>query len=594
MKTNWSENYGEGFIPSRGWAPIAHSLTALTKRMTPFYRASVAFCENPVGGLACTNMSTGTIYISGTALGTPPTVIGDPFQTLKIAPEVISAYAHEIGHLYEDRDASQEMLESIDHPAKEQGYLTLLEIVADSAGIAKIFSLAGLPSGEDTRPKDRRRVLLILASVTTRDFVGSMPNKDALITTATLLGSRVQIARSEGLEIPPALQDVVDILNKELGENLVNEFANIGDSIYTEVDTRLIGTGTFTEFPDITVPREQLVKWLELYDSFEGDGDGQESNQELMQALAKASLESRGDETQREETVEQVKEQLREEAEQESRYHVEEGAERVSEKTYRAPTSGDMITRENLRSTLLRLNMPDVNRVGGWESAPPGNLRGSRALQRDALRTIDRFASEQISPFKRVERRIDPMVPLTCGIILDQSGSMRPYSNAVSGAGWALAHAVKDIDGKVALVGMGDTGYVVDQSSRIKSDRVSVNKAVGIIENVVGALDTIEQEIDLFTPTMGVRLLVIVSDFDIVLRKHDAYLRARISEHQMNGGHTLLVGVGLNSKASVKATDVYGATHTTESYGDFPVQDAITQGVVDIYAEVLKTRRDVA
>jgi len=78
MKTNWSENYGEGFIPSRGWAPIAHSLTSLTKRMTPFHKASVAFCENPVGGLACTNMSTGTIYISGTALGTPPTVIGDP------------------------------------------------------------------------------------------------------------------------------------------------------------------------------------------------------------------------------------------------------------------------------------------------------------------------------------------------------------------------------------------------------------------------------------------------------------------------------------------------------------------------------------
>jgi hypothetical protein len=121
-----------------------------------------------------------------------------------------------------------------------------------------------------------------------------------------------------------------------------------------------------------------------------------------------------------------------------------------------------------------------------------------------------------------------------------------------------------------------------------------VNKAVGMIENVVGALDTIEQEIDLFTPTMGVRLLVIVSDFDIVLRKHDAYLRARISEHQMNGGHTLLVGVGLTTGARVQATDYYGATHTTESAGDFPVQDAITQGVVDIYAEVLKTRRDVA
>lgn len=594
MKTNWSENYGEGFIPSRGWAPIAHSLTSLTKRMTPFHKASVAFCENPVGGLACTNMSTGTIYISGTALGAPPTVIGDPYQTLKIAPEVISAYAHEIGHLYEDRNASQEMLETIDHPAKEQGYLTLLEIVADSAGIAKIFAKGGIPPHEETWLKDRRRVLLILASVTTRDFVGSMPNKDALIITATLLGSRVHMARLEELEISPALQDVVDIVNNELGEELVNEFAKIGHSIYTEVDARLIGTGTFVEFPDITVPREQLVKWLELYDSFEGDGDGQESNQELMQALAKAALESRGDEEQREETVQQVKEQLREDAEKESSYHVEEGAERVSEKTYRVPTSGDMITRESLRSTLLRLNMPDVNRVGGWESAPPGNLRGSRALQRDALRTIDKFAGDQISPFKRVERRIDPMVPLTCGIILDQSGSMRPYSNAVSGAGWALAHAVKDIDGKVALVGMGDTGYVVDQSSRIKSDRVSVNKAVGMIENVVGALDTIEQEIDLFTPTMGVRLLVIVSDFDIVLRKHDAYLRARISEHQMNGGHTLLVGVGLTPGARVQATDYYGATHTTESTRDFPVQDAITQGVVDIYAEVLRTRRDVA
>ena len=594
MKTNWSENYGEGFIPSRGWAPIAHSLTSLTKRMTPFHKASVAFCENPVGGLACTNMSTGTIYISGTALGAPPTVIGDPYQTLKIAPEVISAYAHEVGHLYEDRDASQEMLESIDHPAKEQGYLTLLEIVADSAGIAKIFSGVGMVPGDETWLKDRRRVLLVLASVTTRDFVGSMPNKDALIITATLLGSRVHMARLEELEISPALQDVVDILNNELGEDLVNAFAEIGRHIYIEVNTTLSGTGTFVEFPDITVPREQLVKWLELYDSFEGDGDGQESNQELMQALAKAALESRGDEEQREETVQQVKEQLREDAEKETSYHVEEGAERESVKTYRAPTSGDMITRESLRSTLLRLNMPDVNRVGGWESAPPGNLRGSRALQRDALRTIDKFAGDQISPFKRVERRIDPMVPLTCGIILDQSGSMRPYSNAVSGAGWALAHAVKDIDGKVALVGMGDTGYVVDQSSRIKSDRVSVNNPVGMIENVVGALDTIEQEIDLFTPTMGVRLLVIVSDFDIVLRKHDAYLRARIAEHQMNGGHTLLVGVGLTPGARVQATDYYGATHTTEGTKDLPVQDAITQGVVDIYAEVLRTRRDVA
>lgn len=584
MKTNWSENYGEGFVPSKGWAPIAHSLTALTKRTTPFSKSSVAFCENPVGGLACTNMTTGTIYISGTALGSPPAVIGDPYQTLKIAPEVISAYAHEIGHLFENRDASQAMLESIDHPAKEQGYLTLLEMVADSAGVTKIFV---------ARESERVDVLLVLASVTTRDFVGSMPNKDALVVTATLLGSRVLLARSAGRKISPALQDVVDVLNNQLGEKLVNEFAEVGHEVYKSVEPHVIGTGTFMEISEITVPRYLLVKWLELYDSFEGDGDGQESNQELMQALAKAVLEGRGDDEQREETVQQVKEQIRQDAECETAFHVPEGKERESEKTYRAPTSSDMITRESLRSTLLRLNMPDVNRVGGWESAPPGNLRGSRALQRDALRTIDKFAGEQISPFKRVERRIDPMVPLTCGIILDQSGSMRSYANAVSGAGWALAHAVKDIDGKVALAGMGDTGYIVDQSSRIKSDRVSVNSAVGTIENVVGAMDVLQQEIDLFTPTMGVRLLVIVSDFDIVLPKHNSYLRALISEHQINGGHTLLIGVGLTSGAQVKSTGHYGATHAVNASPDLPVQDAITQGVVDIYAEVIKTRKEL-
>lgn len=587
MKTNWSENYGEGFVPSRGWAPIAHSLTSLTKRMTPFNTSSVAFCENPVGGLACTNMATRTIYISGTALGSPPSVIGEPHQTLDICPEVISAYAHEVGHLYEDSVASQEVLDSIDHKDKQLGYLTLLEMLADSAGIARIFR-----TGYTSTTDERKRVSLVLASVTTRDFVGSMPDKEALAVTATLLGARVLIAREdETIEIPPALLEVLDILNKELGEELVNNFALVGSQVYWDINVKIDSTATFVQPEEVTVTALRLTKWLELYDSLGGEGGGELSAQGLKQALAKASLESRGDSERMEETTAQVKEQIRQDAEAECRYHVEEGTERESTKTYRVPTSEEMITRENLRSTLIRLNTPDINRVGGWESAPPGNLRGSRALQRDALRAIDKFAGDQISPFKRVERRVDPMVPLTCGIILDQSGSMRPYADAVSGAGWALAHAVKDIDGKVALVGMGDTGYVIDESSKIKSERISVNSAVGMIENVVGSLDAIEEEIDLFSQTLGVRLLVIVSDFDIVLRKHDTYLRAKITEHQMNGGHTLLVGIGVTHPEFLQH---YGATHSVISGSKLPVQEAITQGVVDIYAEVIKTRREVA
>jgi hypothetical protein len=167
---------------------------------------------------------------------------------------------------------------------------------------------------------------------------------------------------------------------------------------------------------------------------------------------------------------------------------------------------------------------------------------------------------------------------------------MKHLASPVAGAGWALAHAVKDIDGKVALVGMGDGGYVIEKTSDIDEDTVVMHEAKGRVENVSGALDKIDEELGLFSNTsFGVRLLVIVSDFEIVMPTHDKLLAMAISDHQAKGGYTLLIDTSTYAEAHK-----YGATHLVQGSNAEGISQALVDGVLGIYGEVIKQHRAVA
>ena len=110
--------------------------------------ATVAFCDNPFGGIGCSRKSTQSIYLSGGKLNGVPDVLAEPDEMLTSSPELLAVLAHELGHLYGDVHAHQQVVSSIDHPKVENAYLILLEFQADAAGLYNLFHQTKYSFGE--------------------------------------------------------------------------------------------------------------------------------------------------------------------------------------------------------------------------------------------------------------------------------------------------------------------------------------------------------------------------------------------------------------------------------------------------------------
>ena len=575
---------GNRWRPQRGWASIAQMLTSLTSTQVykhvdvvggpgmeaRFRFGQVVFVDNPAGGLACCDTEKGNIYLSGEALEGGPVLVpvkakvhlgldqwDIPFGSL--IPTILAAYWHEIGHMMTKEDV---LKAEIDHPKSDVARTILNELVADFLGSRAMNSVrtygGGIPGiapvvdGLDPRESMFSR----LAHVTGLESIGEqgIPDNEYVLIYATQHEQRT----GERCEIAAGI---------------------LGDAVYDRIQALVEEVETMCGHPTRIYGAEMkrlMTKWCEILDEISPPDSTQMAA--LKMRVARSVLEGSGAVSeQKAQAQDVVFERIAEQCETSS-------SDNSASITERAPTGEDWALRTSLREALVHLNYPDINRTEGWETAPPGRLSGARAMQRDALNQIDPFLGASVSPFRRVDRRMDPMVPLAVGVILDQSGSMAAYAGPVTQLGWALTGAARDIDGRVATAGMSSNGYLIDSSRTFRDDTVRSAPSDGAIENFYRAYEVINREIDLENAP-GVKLLIVATDWDLVSEEQAAYAHMTLQRFRNKGGIVM----------SVVENDVYSHIeefhHSIDHRANF---SNIAQGVIDIYGSIRMRKESVA
>ena len=126
----------------------------------------------------------------------------------------------------------------------------------------------------------------------------------------------------------------------------------------------------------------------------------------------------------------------------------------VVEWGYRAATRAERYARAALARALQRARHRDRDVTEVRQPGPPGKLHMRSAMQASGQRA--RGAVVTAKPWKAKRRRIVEAPTLRLGVLVDTSGSMGPYCDAISSALWTITGAVCDTQGKAAAVAFGD------------------------------------------------------------------------------------------------------------------------------------------
>lgn len=548
------------YVPMKGWATEAAVVTALVENfldeaMIRGLAARVAMVHNPLGGLACCeplkqNSAFSYVYLNPEEiLGRSNTeaaeglslnghklevrYLGSSIRGRGIRPHLLAAALHEVGHLLTAEDV---LTYESSHPRGAIANTLINEWVADRAGLELIRNALTV----DNPNAVGFPYLDLLFTITCRDLLDNTLEGEDLLTAVCLVMSRGNVEHPLLKEIPE------DVLRE--GYALLGAIPQFSIEKYTADWIRWSEKVAEIRLEDKTGIRKHIAQNI-----IEADGEIRKDIQDREQGLDERDKARR-------ETFER---NLKQEAIQESTVrHI-------------PVTSEDWVARTQLARALRLLGTPDIRRKKGWELAPPGRLSGNRMVQKAAVKSIDRFGGDSIETFKRVDKRLDPFVPLTCGIILDQSGSMQSVSEEMSRFGWALSQAVLDVDGLVEVVGMGDYGYPVLSRDTLLSESVPQHSCLGDIENTIHAITLLETRLPQINKT-GVRVVILASDMAIVDRTMEGFLAGWISRFRKGGGYVL----------------VYGPAHETviDMFG-YPVDYAartvpeLTEKLLDIYAK---------
>lgn len=556
----------ERFVPTRGWAQVAYHFTQEIRSRTRMKAATVAFCDNPFGGIGCSRKSTQSIFLSGGKLNGVPDVLDEPDEMLTSSPELLAVLAHELGHLYGDVHAHQQVVSSIDHPKVENAYLILLEFQADAAGLYNLFHQTKYSFGEVL-------AFAALAAAQLSSWREPVDDDDVcfLAEGATLLSVRVAMAKAmnPGVDIPPVLTQTLQSYRRILGDLAVMKFSLIGQRVYQRsFNAHELGVLALEDL-DLACVQE----WLDVYDylkdrmDFKDEMRRQLSDDESFQRRpapnSSTCATSRAAASQRA---------------REGEVGTQAGGSAHPHVSLRPATQEEFLARRSLAESLSHWYVPEANREKVWSATPPGRLHGGRALRRYALSHIDKSIADTVLPFKRPLRKQEQRNSLDCGIIVDQSGSMHSVADQVAGAGWIVAHAVKEVNGEFVLVGMGDTGYVISDSTTLQETEVATTPSTGRWENVHEALQILRRRLKIGTRTDAVSLVVVVSDFRL---GNEGLPRMRnfLARHHRNGGISLAVCVG---EAIDKAQSVHATQLVVSATGE-DIGQVIVDGVHDLY-----------
>ena len=141
-------------------------------------------------------------------------------------------------------------------------------------------------------------------------------------------------------------------------------------------------------------------------------------------------------------------------------------------------------------------------------AVPPGRLKSSAAVRRSAQRAMGIPVTAE--PWRQTVRKHVENPPITCGIMMDVSGSMRWAEVPVAQASWAIGHAIHRNEGDFATVAYGNRVHAVVRPGEVPKN-MPVLDAGGGTEVPVSALRALDGALNLSTGS-GVRLLVNISD----------------------------------------------------------------------------------
>lgn len=176
-----------------------------------------------------------------------------------------------------------------------------------------------------------------------------------------------------------------------------------------------------------------------------------------------------------------------------------------------SPTAEDKRNANMLTKELRKAQHRDIHRTKVASMTPPGRMLINEAARRDAQRS--RGEEITATPWRQTRRRMVQSPPLLVGLSVDVSGSMDAWQHPVAAFGWALANAVRTLEGKIASVAWNGGTKPVMFPGRIYKD-IQVAQCSGVSTGLATSLDALDGEVDL-ARSEGVRVQVILTDGQI-------------------------------------------------------------------------------
>lgn len=174
----------------------------------------------------------------------------------------------------------------------------------------------------------------------------------------------------------------------------------------------------------------------------------------------------------------------------------------------RPATADERALARRIGAALRRARYRDRGRIVTLSALPPGRLLGREAMLGEAQRA--RGAPVTAMPFRQVIRRDTPEPPLTVGIAVDISGSMRWATDTMASVAWMVAHAVDHVGGQSATVAFGERVTAITKPGRIPA-AVQEFEANDGFERFADAIRALDGELRLVGGE-GARLVFVVSD----------------------------------------------------------------------------------
>lgn len=174
----------------------------------------------------------------------------------------------------------------------------------------------------------------------------------------------------------------------------------------------------------------------------------------------------------------------------------------------RPPTDAERQLARRLADRLRSAQWRERGRIITASESPPGRLLGREAMLAAAQRA--RRNPVTAKPFRRIVRRETPQPPLTVGIAVDTSGSMRWATAVMATVAWIVAQAVAEIRGRAAAVAFGERVTPITRPGVVPTQVQTFHAGDGA-EMFTDAVRALDGALAL-TGTNGARLLFVVSD----------------------------------------------------------------------------------